>query len=82
MATGDIRPRSVRLLADRSCTGSSALAAEDVGFVIARLKAARRQQLRAVGLIGLVGENRVYPTVRAAVEAVSRSPTRGATDDG
>ena len=55
-------------------------AAEDVTFVFARLKSARRQRLRAAGLIALVGENRVYLTVRAAVEAVStNSPTRAAS---
>lgn len=59
------------------------LAAEDVTFVLARLKSAMQQRLRAAGLIALVGENRVYPTVRAAVEAAStNSPTRGVTREG
>ncbi|HEY9378696.1 MAG TPA: sodium-independent anion transporter, partial [Jiangellaceae bacterium] len=56
------------------------LAAEDVTFVFGRPKSAMRQRLRAAGLTAVVGDNRVYPTVRAAAKAVStNSPTRAAS---
>ena len=42
---------------------------EAVTFVFARLKDPMRQALREAGVLDLVGEPHVYPTVRAAVAA-------------
>ena len=42
---------------------------EQITFVFARLKHPMRQALHEAGVLDLVGEARVYPTVRAAVAA-------------
>jgi sulfate permease, SulP family len=42
---------------------------EGITFVFARLKQPMRRTLRQVGVLDLVGERRVHPTVRAAVAA-------------
>jgi sulfate permease, SulP family len=42
---------------------------EEITFVLARLKAPMRQRLGEAGVLDLVGEHHVYPTVRAAVAA-------------
>jgi hypothetical protein len=41
--------------------------------VFARLKDPMRQALREAGVLDLVGEDHLYPTVRAAVDAASAS---------
>jgi SulP family sulfate permease len=56
------------------------LRAEQTTFVFARLKGPMRQALRDAGILDLVGEDHVYPTVRAAVEAASSQG--GATRSG
>jgi SulP family sulfate permease len=44
---------------------------EGITFTFARLKHAMRQSLREAGVLDLVGEAHVYPTVRAAVAAAA-----------
>jgi sulfate permease, SulP family len=53
---------------------------ERTTLVFARLKSPMRQALRDAGILDLVGEDHVYPTVRAAVEAASSQG--GATRSG
>jgi hypothetical protein len=48
----------------------ASLRGEGTTFVVARLKGRMQRMLRDVELLDLVGELRVYPTVRDAVEAV------------
>ena len=50
---------------------------QDITFVFARLKGLMRQHLQEAGVVGLVGEDRLYPTVRAAVQAASAPPRPG-----
>jgi MFS superfamily sulfate permease-like transporter len=45
------------------------LGEEGITFVFARLKSPMRQALREAGVLDLIGEPHVYPTVRAAVAA-------------
>lgn len=45
-----------------------------VQLVLARATATTRELMRIDGVIAAVGEERVFPTVRAAVDAVTRSP--------
>jgi SulP family sulfate permease len=45
------------------------LGEEEITFVFARLKSPMRQALREAGVLDLIGEPHVYPTVRAAVAA-------------
>ena len=40
-----------------------------ITFQFARLKAPMRRSLRDAGLLDVIGEGHVYPTVRAAVRA-------------
>jgi len=47
----------------------SSLRAEQITFVVARLKGPMLRTFRNAGLLDLIGENRVYPTVREAVDA-------------
>jgi SulP family sulfate permease len=47
---------------------------EEITFVFARLKGPIRQSLREAGILDLVPEANLYPTVRAAVAAASASP--------
>jgi SulP family sulfate permease len=47
----------------------ASLNAEDVVFVLARLKTHMKQTFEEFGLLQLVGRDHLYPTVRAAVEA-------------
>jgi high affinity sulfate transporter 1 len=44
---------------------------QEITFVFARLKGPMRQDLQDAGILDLVGEDRLYPTVRAAVQAAS-----------
>jgi len=46
---------------------------EEITFVFARLKGPMRQNLREAGVLDLVPEANLYPTVRAAVDAASAS---------
>jgi sulfate permease, SulP family len=46
------------------------LQAEGVTFVVARLKDPMQRTFRDAGLLDAIGEGHVYPTVRAAVQAV------------
>ena len=46
---------------------------QHITFVLARLKGPMRETLREAGILELIGEDHVYPTVRAAVEAVETS---------
>jgi SulP family sulfate permease len=48
---------------------------EGIGFALARAKEALRRRLDEVGLTDLIGEDRVYPAVRDAVEAARRART-------
>jgi SulP family sulfate permease len=50
---------------------------QEITFVFARLKGPMRQDLQEAGVLGLVGEDRLYPTVRAAVQAASAPPQPG-----
>jgi SulP family sulfate permease len=50
---------------------------QDITFVFARLKTLMRQHLQEAGVVDLVGEDRLYPTVRAAVQAASAPPPPG-----
>jgi sulfate permease, SulP family len=50
---------------------------QQITFVFARLKGPMRQDLQEAGVLDLVGEDRLYPTVRAAVQAASASPQPG-----
>jgi sulfate permease, SulP family len=50
---------------------------QQITFVFARLKSLMRQQLQEAGVLDLVGEDRLYPTVRAAVQAASAPPAAG-----
>jgi hypothetical protein len=45
--------------------------------VFARLKTLMRHHLQEAGVVDLVGEDRLYPTVRAAVQAASAPPPPG-----
>jgi MFS superfamily sulfate permease-like transporter len=61
-------------------TGAGALAdlirsfqADGVTFLFARIKTPMRDTLEDAGIVELVGRDRLYPTVRAAVEAASAS---------
>ena len=47
------------------------LGAEQITFVLARLKDLMRQALGEAGVLGLVGDGHVYPTVRAAAAAAA-----------
>jgi MFS superfamily sulfate permease-like transporter len=53
------------------------LRAEHITFVFARLKGPMRQDLQDAGVLDLVGEERLYPTVRAAVQAAAAPPRPG-----
>lgn len=46
---------------------------QGITFLIARLMGPMQRTLRDVGLLDLIGEHNVYPTVRAAVEAAHRA---------
>jgi sulfate permease, SulP family len=50
---------------------------QQITFVFARLKTLMRQHLQEAGVVDLVGEDRLYPTVRAAVQAASAPPPPG-----
>ena len=70
-------------------TGAGALAdlirsfqADGVTFVFARIKTPMRDTLEDAGIVELVGRDRLYPTVRAAVEAASASPGSPSEGDG
>ena len=47
---------------------------DSITFVFARLKSSTTEHLRDAGVIGLVGEEHLYPTVHAAVEDAPASP--------
>ena len=55
------------------------LARRDVGLVLARVKVALEERLRAVGIVDRLGPRGVQPTIRAAVDAVAEasSPAPG-----
>jgi MFS superfamily sulfate permease-like transporter len=53
---------------------------QQITFVFARLKTLMRQQLQEAGVVDLVGEDRLYPTVRAAVQAASAPPPPGKSE--
>ena len=62
-------------LAHLDSTGARALSdligslrAEGIVFVFARVKTPMRHRLEATGIVGLVGPDHLYPTVRAAVQ--------------
>jgi sulfate permease, SulP family len=46
---------------------------EAITVAFARLKGPMRADLREAGVLDLVGEHHLYPTVRAAVDAASAS---------
>jgi hypothetical protein len=48
--------------------------------VFARLKSLMRQNLQEAGVLDLVGEDHLYPTVRAAVQAASAPPPPGESE--
>jgi sulfate permease, SulP family len=50
---------------------------EGITFVVARLKGPMRRTLREAGILQLIGEGHVYPTVRAAVQAASSGKGSG-----
>jgi sulfate permease, SulP family len=50
---------------------------QQITFVFARLKTLMRQHLQEAGVVDLIGEDRLYPTVRAAVQAASAPPPPG-----
>jgi len=50
---------------------------QQITFVFARLKSLMRQDLQEAGVLDLVGEDHLYPTVRAAVQAASAPPQAG-----
>jgi SulP family sulfate permease len=50
---------------------------QQITFVFARLKGPIRQHLQDAGVLDLVGEDHLYPTVRAAVQAASAPPRAG-----
>jgi anti-anti-sigma regulatory factor len=50
------------------------LRAEDITFVVARLKGPMRTSFGSTGLTQGIGEENFYPTVRAAVDAFQRTP--------
>jgi SulP family sulfate permease len=50
---------------------------QGITFLVARLKGPMQRVFRNVGLLDLVGEEHVYPTVRAAVQAARTDHERG-----
>jgi sulfate permease, SulP family len=50
---------------------------EGITLTLARLKGPMRHELRDAGVLDLVGEDHLYPTVRAAVQAASATPGSG-----
>ena len=50
---------------------------QQITFVFARLKSMMRQNLQEAGVLDLVGEDHLHPTVRAAVQAASAPPRPG-----
>ena len=52
----------------------SDLQAEDISVALARLRTRMEEELEQAGVADAVGRDRFYPTVRAAVEAVSPVP--------
>ncbi len=56
---------------------SGELAARDVTFAMARVKQDLRAQMRRGGLLSVIDEARIYPTLPVAVEAFERRPKRG-----
>ena len=56
---------------------SGELAARDVTFAMARVKQDLRAQMRRGGLLSVIDEARIYPTLPVAVEAFERRPQRG-----
>jgi SulP family sulfate permease len=47
---------------------------DGIAFLVARLKAPMMQSFRDAGLVDLIGEDHIYPTVRAAVDAADPQP--------
>lgn len=65
-------------LAHLDSTGARALGdlirslrADGIVFVLGRVKTPMRRRLETAGIVGLVGPDHLYPTVRAAVQAAS-----------
>jgi sulfate permease, SulP family len=50
------------------------LRAEDITFVVARLKGPMKASFDSAGLTEKIGEGNIYPTVRAAVDSFQRTP--------
>jgi hypothetical protein len=78
-----ILPRPADSIVERAAGGDTlteligSLQQQHITFVFARLKGPMRQDLQGAGVLDLVGEDRLYPTVRAAVQAASAPPQPG-----
>ncbi|HVP02996.1 MAG TPA: sulfate permease [Solirubrobacteraceae bacterium] len=55
---------------------TNGLRRDDVTLVVARLRTRMEEQLKDAGVLGAIGREHLYPTVRAAVEAYEPAPAK------